>query len=101
MKFRLSTAALEDLDSIHNHTLSTWGEEQAERYLAMIWSTFERIANAPRQWRLRPEIHPDCRICFSGRHAILFRVAVEKIEIARVLHDAMDFPEHMMDAFSS
>jgi len=100
MKFRLSYAALEDLDVIHNYTLSTWGEEQSEHYLSMIWTAFERIVKAPRQWRLRPEIHPDCRICFSGRHAILFRITVEKIEIAHSLHDAMDFPKHMTDAFS-
>jgi plasmid stabilization system protein ParE len=48
---------------------------------------------------LRPELHPDCRICLAGRHAILFRVKDGRVEIARVLHDAMDFPRHAQDLF--
>jgi toxin ParE1/3/4 len=101
MKFRLSNATLKDLDCIHDYTVEKWGKEQAERYLAMIWSSFERIAESPSRWRLRPEIHPECRICFTGSHAILFRITDQSVEIARVLHDAMDFPRQMEDAFSA
>ena len=99
MIFRLAQAAIEDLESIDDYTVRTWDADQADRYLAMLWATFEQIAKNPTRWRLRPELHPDCRICLAGRHAILFRVRDDHVEIARVLHDAMDFPRQTEDLF--
>ena len=100
MKYRIARAALADLESIDDYTVKKWGADQADRYLSMLWSTFERISQSPTRWRLRPEIHLDCRICIAGRHAILFRIRGDSIEIARVLHEAMDFPRHTKKLFS-
>ena len=100
MTYRISHAALADMESIDDYTLEKWGAEQADRYLAMLWATFEQIAQAPTRWRPRPDIHPDCRICVTGRHAIFYRVQGDHIEVARVLHDAMDFPRHAEGLFS-
>jgi toxin ParE1/3/4 len=99
MTFRVSAAALEDLQSVDDYTVRTWGVDQADRYLAMLWNTFEQIARKPARWRLRPELHAECRICFSGRHAILYRIKEDRIEIGRVLHEAMDFPRHVEKLF--
>ena len=79
--------------------MRAWDGDQADRYVAMLWATFEHIAENPTRWRLRPELHPDCRICLAGRNAILFRVRDDRVEIARVLHDAMDFPHHTEELF--
>jgi plasmid stabilization system protein ParE len=57
------------------------------------------VAQTPGRWRLRNELHPGCRICFTGRHAILYRIHEGRVEIARVLHDAMDFPRHIPKDF--
>lgn len=99
MIFHLAHAAIEDLESIDDYTVRTWDADQADRYLAMLWATFEQIAKDPTRWHLRPELHPDCRICLAGRHAILFRVRDDRVEIGRVLHDAMDFPRHTEELF--
>lgn len=99
MKLRVSPSALEDLQQIDDYTVSKWGAEQADRYLAMLWDTFEQIMQKPERWRSRPELHPDCRICFAGRHAILFRARDGVLEVARVLHDAMDYPRHVEGLF--
>lgn len=99
MIFRLAQAAIEDLESIDDYTVRTWDADQADRYLAMLWATFENIAENPTRWRLRPEFHPDCRICLAGGHAILFRVKDEPRRSCCVLHDAMDFPRHTEDLF--
>ena len=95
MRMRLSKLALGDLDSIYSDTVEKWGREQADRYVGAIWAAFEKVAQAPERWRLRAELHPGCRICFIGRHAILYRIHEGRVEIARVLHDAMDFPRHI------
>jgi len=100
MKLRVAPLALEDLQSIDEYTVKKWGAEQADRYLAMLWATFEQIMTKPEKWRLRPELHPECRICFAGRHAILYRVKDGVLEVARVLHDAMDYPRHVDGLFS-
>lgn len=95
MRVRLSKLALGDLDSIYSRTVEKWGREQADRYVDDIWDAFEKVAQTPERWRLRDELYPGCRICFTGRHAILYRSHQGRVEIARVLHDAMDFPRHI------
>lgn len=99
MRIRLSNLALGDLDSIYAHTIQKWGRDQADRYLNDIWDTFEKITQTPERWRLRDKLYPGCRICFTGRHAILYRLHAGRVEIARVLHDAMDFPRHIPKDF--
>ncbi len=101
MKLRVAPAALEDLQDIDDYSIKIWGVEQADRYLAMLWTTFEQLMQTPEKWRLRPELHPDCRICFAGRHAILFRVKDGVLEVARVLHEAMDYPRHVDELFGA
>jgi toxin ParE1/3/4 len=99
MRFRLSKRAYADLDSIYTDTIAKWGQEQADRYIHAIWDAFEKVSANPERWRLRDDLHPGCQICFSGRHAILYRIHEGRVEIARVLHDAMDFPRHVPGDF--
>lgn len=47
MIFRLAHAAIEDLEAIDDYTMHAWDADQADRYLAMLWATFERIAADP------------------------------------------------------
>lgn len=96
---RLSKLAVGDLDWIYSETVEKWGREQADRYVGAIWSAFDKVVQTPERWRLRNELHPGCRICFTGRHAILYRIHEGRVEIARVLHDAMDFPRHIPKDF--
>ena len=99
MRLRLSRLAYSDLDSIYADTLEKWGQEQADRYIDALWRTLEKVAATPERWRTRDALYPGCRICFSGRHAILYRIREGRAEIARVLHDAMDFPRHIPGDF--
>jgi len=43
MSYRLARAALEDLKAIDDYTIEKWGVDQADAYLAMLWTIFERI----------------------------------------------------------
>ena len=63
-----------------------------------IWrcgGTTSRRFHQSRNAGLRPELHEECRICYAGRHAILYRIKEDHIEIGRVLHEAMDYPRHV------
>lgn len=99
MRLRISKLALADVEEIFAYTAEHWGERQAERYTAQIWDCFEQIAAAPERWRLREDVHPGCRIGFSGRHAVLYRIRKGRVEVARVLHGAMDFSRHVPPEF--
>jgi toxin ParE1/3/4 len=100
VKVKLAKLALADLNEIYARSVLQWGETQADSYVTDLWSTFDTISASPDRWRLRPEIHPDCRICFCGRHAILFRIHNGRVEIGRVLHDRMDYKRHIPRSFT-
>ena len=95
MKLRLTEAALADLRSIRAYTLETWGLEQEQRDLERIWSRLDDLRRNPERYRLRPDFFPGCRIAAEGKHVILFRAHDRHLEIARVLHAAMDFKRHL------
>ena len=99
MRLRFSKLARADLDSIYTDTIAKWGQEQSDRYIHTLWDALEQVVATPERWRPRDEIYPGCRICISGRHAILYRIREGRVEIARVLHDAMDFPRHIPGDF--
>jgi toxin ParE1/3/4 len=75
--------------------METWGPDQEHRYLERIWSSFEDLRQNPEHYRLRPDLFPGCRIAAEGKHVILFRAHDGQLEIARVLHAAMDFKRHL------
>lgn len=95
MRLRLTEAALADLRSIRAYTLETWGSDQEQRYLDRIWARFEDLRLHSERYRLRPDLFPGCRIAAEGKHVILFRALDGQLEIARVLHAAMDFKRHL------
>jgi len=95
MKLVLTEAALDDLRSIREYTLETWGPDQEERYLRKLWLRIESIRSAPQRFRTREDFFPGCRLAAEGRHAILFRSDDEVLHIVRVLHSAMDFKRHL------
>jgi len=95
MKLVLTDAALDDLRSIRDYTLETWGEVQEERYLRKIWSRIESLRADPFRYRLREELFPGCRLASEGRHVLLFRASDGILEIVRVLHSAMDFKRQL------
>ena len=99
MRLRLSKLAFADLDSIYSETIAKWGQPQADQYINALWDALEKVAAIPERWRLRENLHPGCRICFCGRHEILYRIHEGRAEIARVLHDAMDFQRHIPGDF--
>jgi toxin ParE1/3/4 len=95
MRLRLSKLALLDLEDIHDYTQIKWGEEQAMVYSGHLVTALENIAKSPERWRLRNDLHTGCRVCMSGKHAILYRIRETQVEVARILHGAMDFSRHL------
>lgn len=90
----LAQRARLDLIGIRRYTVDRWGKEQARKYISQIRHCADEIANHRRQGKPREDIAPDLKSYHVGRHVIFYVESKTGIEIARVLHDSMDFPRH-------
>ena len=93
----LTEAALQDLRSIRDYTLFTWGEEHEQNYLDAIWAKFETMRADPERDRRREELFPGCRFAVHGKHVILFRIEGKVLRIVRLLHGSMDLGSQLED----
>lgn len=99
MVLRLSKLALGDLEDIYDFTVANWDKSQAEAYIGQLWAALGQLQQDPLRWRLRPDIHAEARATVCGRHLVIYRVRGERIEVARVLHGAMDIKRHIPRGF--
>lgn len=94
--FILSERARKDIRDIANYTEKRWSEEQAEKYIRMIFIECREIANKPLVGRSYDEYRLGLKGYLCGKHVIFYReLSTGKIRIIRVLHEMMDFPRHL------
>jgi len=94
VKAFLAQRARKDLIGIRLYTVNRWGKEQARKYIGQIRHCADDLANHRLQGKPREDIAPDLKSYHVGRHVIFYVESQTGIEIARVLHDSMDFPRH-------
>lgn len=95
-EYVLSERARKDILDITDYTEEKWSEEQAEKYVRMIFSECRELANKPLVGRSYDECRPGLRGYPCGKHVIFYRVlSLTKVRIIRVLHEQMDFPRHL------
>ncbi len=95
-EYVLSERARKDILDIADYTEEKWSEEQAEKYVRMIFSECRELANKPLVGRSYDECRPGLRGYPCGKHVIFYRVlSLTKVRIIRVLHEQMDFPRHL------
>jgi toxin ParE1/3/4 len=94
-EFRLTPAALRDLEGIWLYTMEQWSIKQAHRYIDEISATFAKLANNPLQGMSCEAIRKGYRRSGVGRHMIYFRISDYGIAVIRVLHARMDAPRHL------
>ena len=91
-KYRISQAALEDLESIWVYTLKTWSVEQAERYHNDIAAEIMAIAQSDKDYGIKYFDVMEGLYCSRCRkHLIFYRFDGEDtVEIVRILHGMLD-----------
>ena len=84
-----------DLFEIGVYTWMEWGEEQFEKYTALVRETCEGII--PRKHRLARTVpkRPGLLRWRCERHVIYFRKVKGGFEIVRILHDRMLPSKHL------
>jgi toxin ParE1/3/4 len=97
MKFRLSSHADRDLLSILKYTKKVWGSEQGFTYLVVLSRARDKIVANPflSGSKSRNDLAAGCRSFRCGKHFYFYRLRDDTVEIARILHESMDFPIHV------
>jgi toxin ParE1/3/4 len=91
----LTKAAIADLQAIRDYALEMWGKQQEAAYLRSLWAKFRQMLETPERFRRREDLFKGCRLAAEGRHVILFCIEGETLQIARILHSAMDLKRHV------
>jgi toxin ParE1/3/4 len=94
-EFRLTPAALADLEGIWRYTAAQWGVDQAEHYLDLLNQTFEALALAPKAAPSCNHIRPGYRRQAVEHHVIYFKIEAGITLVVRVLHERMDASRHV------
>ncbi|MBF0438589.1 MAG: type II toxin-antitoxin system RelE/ParE family toxin [Magnetococcales bacterium] len=96
--FVLTRKALDDLKEIGSYTERNWGRTHRNRYLLMLDQCFHDLASSPLKGRDCGFIRSGYRKYQVGKHLVFYRaLALDQIEIVRVLHECMDVEQHLDD----
>jgi toxin ParE1/3/4 len=91
--YRLSRLAYVDLESIYDYTRQTWSARQADKYYAQLVAEFSALADGSKRGR-DAELGQGVMRALVGSHVIFYQVSDSRIDIIRILHEAMDAPRH-------
>jgi len=86
----LTPEAQRDLEGIWRYSLSEWGVEQADSYVAEIRSALVGLQTGGTASRNADFVRRGYRTALAARHLIVFRDSDDKVEVIRVLHQRMD-----------
>lgn len=79
LKIRLTQAAKDDLEDIWVYTISEWGEDQADKYVALIEKGFSQVLENPYIGKARLDVKKGYRVLRVQKHIIFYRVGPEFI----------------------
>lgn len=94
-EFRLTPAALRDLEGIWHYTAQQWGQAQAAHYVDLLNANFEALARHPLAASACDHIRPGYRRQRVESHAVYFKVEGDRVIAVRVLHERMDARRHL------
>lgn len=99
MGYKISVKAREDLENIWRYTFEHWSQEQADRYLSLIFDEMEYLAEHPESGRDFGHVRENYRSSKVKSHLIFYRHYDDskEIEVIRILHQRMDIENRLND----
>jgi toxin ParE1/3/4 len=88
--------ARQDLKDIWRYGFETWGETQADHYLAELDAGMALLREHPALGKARDELRPGYRSLQINEHLVYYLVTPSVIRIVRVLHVRMDPDRHSL-----
>jgi toxin ParE1/3/4 len=94
MRLVFRAEATVDLRRIAAETRRAWGKDQAKRYVGALRNEIKSLVKFPLRY---PEFEPrpGLRRMNVERHAVIYLVQNDRIEIVRVLHVASDLDRYI------
>lgn len=92
MSYRISVGASKDIENIWLYTFENWSQEQADRYINLIFDEIEYLFQNANSGKDFSYVRKDYR-CSKVKSHLIFYKKTEKqneIEIIRILHQRMD-----------
>lgn len=96
MKYRLSRRADADIASISDYTLREWGIAQAAAYVGGMERFFAEIAATGVSGYETEGVQLSLRRLKYEHHFVFFERRAGELLIVRVLHERMDFVQHLI-----
>lgn len=92
MKYKISKAALSDLEQIWLYTFENWSAEQADKYINLILDETEFLSENPQSGEDYGVIRKGYFRSRVKSHFIFYKIKTRQntIEIIRILHKRMD-----------
>lgn len=92
----LSERAKRDIREIGDYTVQTWSEDQALKYIRMLFNQIRVLSRNPRLGRNYDYIRPGLHGYHCGRHIVFYRVLpTNRVRVIRILHERMDYTRHV------
>lgn len=88
--WKISKAAIKDLESIWLFTTQRWSERQAERYIQLIMDEIHSISVHPYAGINYEHLRKGYYASKVKSHLIFYRIKSDKVEVIRILHERMD-----------
>jgi toxin ParE1/3/4 len=93
-KLVIKQKALLDLEEIWQYTLGNWSNNQAKKYHNLLIKEFKTIQKKPFLGK-KYEYFGNCYFKKINSHYIFYFINENTIIISRILHEKMDFPQHI------
>jgi toxin ParE1/3/4 len=93
--YTLTGAAAADINQIVKDSIARWGRLRGEKYFRALCDSFQRLAEFSDIGSDAGDIRPGYMKMRSGGHVAFYRKTDDGIVIVRVLHERMDFEQHL------
>ena len=94
-RYRISKAAILDLDNIFTYTQLKWSTEQADKYYRQLIQEIDYVTQNFDLGRGVTQIRVGYKSSKAKSHVIFYRMGVDNVvEIVRILHERMDWKRH-------
>ena len=92
---QLSDRTLQDLISIEEYSITTWGKRVATRYMSDVEAALQRISDNPGLLREEPNLHGFLYFYRVNKHLLVCDIQPKAIFVLTVMHANMDIPERL------
>ena len=97
----LSDQAQADYEDILSEMLRRWGEQQYDRYAALLNDAFLALQDNPSLGHRSRQLPARYRSLHVGRHLIIYRFTEGMVYVVRILHDRMDVRQRIEESEES